>query len=191
MEVQPLDGQLDTLDSIDAEKLRGLDSSTKLLDLRDVRRVHADKLTRGDGAVQLLLRGGNLRSSIRAGRGELQHATARRLDGLRRRRSTREHKRGPFRVQVGVTVLNVLERAPDVGECEGHVGGGGEKNGSHSIVSFQDVRGNQRPFIVYIIPDRAGKVNTFVVKSLQTVRALSAVGVAGVSRRRHVSNIAH
>ena len=40
---EALDGKLHRLDSIDAQKLRGLDSSTKLRHLRDVRRVHANE----------------------------------------------------------------------------------------------------------------------------------------------------
>ena len=125
------DRKFHALDVIGAQKLRGLDSSTKLLDLRDVRRVHADKLACGNCAIELRLRRGNLAGSIRTRRGEVQHATAGRLDRLDGRRSTREHKRGTFRVQVRVGVLNELVRAPDVGECEGHVGGGGKVNRGH------------------------------------------------------------
>ena len=186
------DGKLHAIRaSIRREKLRGLDSSTKLLDLRDVRRVHADERTSGDCTVQLRLSSRNLRSSIRAGHGEVERTTQGRLDGLDGRRSTREHQRGPFRVQVGVAVLNELERTPDVGECEGHVGGGCEVDGSH-FLSVLSRRSRRRcRFIVYIIPDRAGKVNTFFVKSLQTVCQSLALVVAGVSRAAHVINIAH
>jgi hypothetical protein len=42
------------------------------------------------------------------------------------------------------------------------------------------------PFIVYIIPDNAGKVNTFFVKSLQTVCLLCALVVV-VFPHRHTS----
>ena len=185
------DGKLHAIRaSISREKLRGIDSSTKLRDLRHVVRVHADERTRGNRSIELRLRGGNLGSRIRTGHGEVERATAGSLDGLDGRRSTREHQRGPFRVQVGVRVLNELERAPNVGECEGHVGGGCEKNRGHvSVLSRRP--GHQRPFIVYIIPDRAGKVNIFLVKSLQTVCQSLALVVAGVSRAVHVSNIPH
>ena len=126
------DGKLHAIRaSISREKLRGIDSSTKLRDLCHVVRVHADERTSRDCTVELALCSRNLASSIRAGHGEVERATAGSLDGLDGRRSTREHKRGPFRVQVGVAVLDEGERAPNVGECEGHVGGGCEENGSH------------------------------------------------------------
>ena len=183
-------GKLDRRRAIERGGHCSFEIFPKLRHLRDVRRVDADERTSRDCTVQLRLSSRDLRSSIRAGHVEAK-VTARALDGLIGRRDTAQHKRGPFRVQVGVGVLNKSKRGPDVGECEGHVGGGGKKNRGHLIVSFQDSWSIQRPFIVYIIPDRAGKVNTFFVKGLQTVCQPLAAVVVAVSRAVHVSNIAH
>jgi len=181
------DVKLDRRDLISREKLGILHALAKLLDLSDVRRVNANERTSRDCTVQLRLSSRNLRSCISTGRGEVQVTAHGSLDGFDGRGLAVKHERGTLGVQVGVGVLNKSERRSDVGECEGHVGGGCKKNRGHFIVSFQDSWSIQRPFIVYIIPDRAGKVNTFLVKSLQTVCQPLARVVVVSFPHRHTS----
>ena len=108
---------------------------------RDVRRVYADERTSGQGTVQLTLRSCNARSRVSSGGGESQHAGIARLDSLIGRRDLtlpgREHKRGPFRVQVAVRVLDESESGADVRECEGHIGGGSKENFGHVVCPFE------------------------------------------------------
>jgi len=108
---------------------------------RDVRRVDADERACLQCAVQLTLGGGDTRSRVGAGSGEGQHAVIARLDSLIGCRDLpfpgREHKRGPFRVQVAVRVLDESESGADVGECEGHIGGGSKENVGHVVCPFE------------------------------------------------------
>ena len=189
---QPLDAELDSLDVGVYEGLSGHESRAEVAHGRDVVGVHADEHTRGESAVQLALSGGNLRSSIRPGSGEVNHATAGRLDSLSSRRAgiVRQHKRGTLGVQVGVTVLDEGQSGTDVAKSKGHIGGGCKENIGHFWVSFRDVRGIQRLNCLYNTT-LSGEVNTFVVKSLQTVCLLFALGGGGCLRRAHVSNIPH
>ena len=143
------DGKLHRLDIDIHERLSGRESLAERAHGRDVRRVHAHERARGEGAVEGALCGRYLRSGICSGSGEVNHAAAGRLDGLdgRRARIVRQHKRGPFRVQVGVAVLDESESRTDIRECEGIASGAGEKNKGrcdHCGVSFRDGRGIKR-----------------------------------------------
>ena len=128
------DGKLHRFDVGINEVLGGQQRVLEVRHGRDVRRVHANERASLESTVELALSGGDLGSSIRPGSGEGQHATAGSLHGADGRRNSAEHKRGPFRVQVGVGIFDESKRAPDVAKSEGHIGGGGEKNRGHCCV---------------------------------------------------------
>jgi len=159
-------GKLHRLDIRIDERLCLDESGPEVADGRHVVGVHADERARLESAVQRALSLCDLRSSIGTGSGELDHATAGRLDSLdgRRSRIVREDERGAFRVQVGVAVLNESEGGTDVAESESIIGGGcKENNVVHVVVSFRDGRALV-PSTVYIIADDAPEVQQKVCK---------------------------
>ena len=124
--------------------LRGHERSAKLAHGRDVRRVNAHERTSGESAVKLALGGRYDASSISARCDKAQDAVGGldRLVGSRDEpRAGVEHQRRAFRVQVGMRIADVIESGPDVAECDGGGIGavGGEKDGGHSGMSFQDI----------------------------------------------------
>ena len=83
-----------------------------------------------------------------------------------------------------MTVLDEGQSTPDVGECEGHIGGGCEKNVGHVVCPFKT--GGVHPLNCFNNTTLSGEVNLFIVKSLQTVCLLCAL-VGVVFPRRHTS----
>ena len=160
-------GKLHRLDIGVNEGLSGRESLAEHAHGRDVRRVHANERACGESAVKRALGLRYLRSGIRSGGGEVNHAAAGRLDGLDGRGAgiVLQHKRGPFRVQVGVGIIDEFESGSNVGkrdrvgfDCVGY-----EKNvcvvsGHNSIGPIQCCRSLIAPTVISI-PHRPEKLS--------------------------------
>jgi len=184
------DRETDSVVSLAHGSLSGFQGRAKLRDLRHVRRVHAEAGTRADCAVQLRADTRDDRSRVGPGGGESEHARGAGLHGLVGRGDVADHKRGPFRVQIGVGVADIGQSRSDIAEGDrGGIGGiGGEKNVHCCVLSR---RAGLSALNCYKYIKLSGEVNTFLVKSLQSVCQSPGGVVGGCLRAAHVLIIPH